>query len=113
MVQCVTAIALYVRRKRHDAVTHADQRVFELASTGVVSAIYCVGIEARLPPFGQTTPTTDSNERTAMDKMMIWLRDAVKRPLVAEQVKSPHGDSFLRNFLLCTTALKIQFVLSN
>lgn len=112
LVQCITAIALYVRRQKRDAVTHADQRVFKLASTGVVSAIYCIGIEARLPLFGQPSPSIATEERTMLDTMMVWLRDTVVRPLMSENVRFPHGESFVRNLMLCTVALEIQAIRS-
>lgn len=51
LTQCVCTMVLYHRRRVHGAITFADQRVFELGCSSVLTALLWLAVLAKLPPF--------------------------------------------------------------
>lgn len=101
-MQCIASIVLYARRRNRGAATFADEKIFELASTGLLLAMYCVAIAVKLPPFGQPAPTTTLDERSDIEEFVIACRDMVEVLFVVKGigkiVPGLHHRSFLWNF---------------
>ncbi|KAG4440437.1 hypothetical protein IFR05_004081 [Cadophora sp. M221] len=70
--QCIGAIILYHRRRQRGAVTHLDQRIFELACGGVIIGVLTLGTIMQLPIFRQSLPPYRS--RSMLERAIFWLR---------------------------------------
>ena len=107
LAQCIGTAVLYARRQSHHAVTFADQRVFELGCTGIITALYWLADTIELPPFSKSAPTA-SDATTALDKTMVMLRDCQAKPLLLTDDELPRLMSFLKNGAICFIILLIQ-----
>lgn len=107
--QCTMSIVLYVRRRNRGAATIADEKIFQLASTGLVTTMYAMGMALQIPPFGQPTPTASPEERTSMESFLISCRDTVQAPLAVKgagpKASGLHFESFMRNFWMAAFLL--------
>jgi hypothetical protein len=76
LVQCIGTIVLYSRRRARQAVTLADQRVFELGCTGLLTAMHWICILLNIPLFTDIAPRVNEQDRKPCDHVMIFLRDS-------------------------------------
>ncbi|KAF2469386.1 uncharacterized protein BDR25DRAFT_394380 [Lindgomyces ingoldianus] len=75
LAQCIGTIYLYRRRRLHDAVTAADQRVFELACSGTLTATLLLGNLLRIPIFVQHVPCPEHEEfRTTESRLSLFIQ---------------------------------------
>lgn len=74
LAQCIGSIFLCHRRRQHlpDAITIADQRVFELACGGLLVAVLTLGTVAKFPLFNTPIP----EEGTGLDVFVIQCRES-------------------------------------
>ncbi|KAH7393433.1 hypothetical protein BKA64DRAFT_676180 [Cadophora sp. MPI-SDFR-AT-0126] len=75
--QCIGAIVLYARRRKHDAVTHVDERIFELACGGLLVGILILGVTIRLQVFHRRIPDIP---RSRFETVIFWLRSCALSP---------------------------------
>ncbi len=61
--------------------TFADQRVFELGCTGILTALYWLAHTLELPPFSQPAPNLHQDAKSAYDKFILDMRDCQTPPL--------------------------------
>ena len=107
LAQCIGTTVLYARRRSHHAVTFADQRVFELGCTGIITALYWLADTIELPPFSKPTLAA-SDATTTLDKALVILRDCQAKPLLLADDDSPRLLSFFKNGAICFIILLIQ-----
>ena len=107
LAQCIGTAALYTRRRSHHAVTFADQRVFELGCTGIITALCWLADTMELPLFSKSTLAA-SDATTALDRALVILRDCQAKPLLLPDDDSPRLLSFFKNGAICFIILLIQ-----
>ena len=110
LAQCGGTVALFVRRRRHDAVTWADLRMLEVACTGILTAIYWMSIAARVPVYVQSIPAVSDEDKTDLDEIILRWRGHNPEP--AQHVWRTRLNRCLGNYYLCVVAfiLKVVFL---
>jgi hypothetical protein len=101
LTQCITTIYLYSRRVSRNAVTFADQRIFELACGGILTALLTLGFFCNIPPFSDVIPDPSDIIPSRAEDVVAFLRDP-PGPVHSRwgRLEHPTSAKFLANLLL-------------
>jgi hypothetical protein len=101
LTQCITTIYLYSRRVSRNAVTFADQRIFELACGGVLTALLTLGFFCNIPPFSEVIPDPSHIIPSRAEYVVAFLRDTPS-PVDSRwgRLKHPTWAKFFANLIL-------------
>ncbi|KAF4624747.1 hypothetical protein G7Y89_g13421 [Cudoniella acicularis] len=95
LAQCIGTIHLYQRRAQNNAVAKADSRFFQLACSGLVTAVLTLLTVAKEPPFAELVPniTREKGEEKGsfLDKRLIGIGD-ISAEAEAEVMRSYCAD---------------------
>ena len=102
ITQCVGSIFIYIRRRRHFAVTQLDEKVFGAALGGLVIGVLNICRSLSLPMFDEYVPSDhtaeDSDNKTALDRFALFCRDSCRKPLLAFNEFNEEYSHLLRFF---------------
>lgn len=101
LAQCIGAIFLYQRRQRKNAAAITDRIVFELACSGILTSLLALLFLAKVPIFSSPVPDIPEDQKTTLDRVVLYLRYTWKSSLVA--LTSPDGGNAIQPFLLSGT----------
>jgi hypothetical protein len=101
LAQCIGAIFLYQRRQRKNAAAITDRIVFELACSGILTSLLALLFLAKVPIFSSPVPDIPEDQKTILDRAVLYLRYTWKSSLVA--LTSPDGGNAYQPFLLSGT----------
>ena len=103
LTQCIGRIVLYARRKAHGAVTLADERIFELGCTGVLTALFWIANALELRPVSEAVPKARTVVGFA-DKAATFIRNYHAKPLEDGVIQI----SGIKHGLVCFVLLLVQ-----
>ncbi len=72
LAQCIGTICMYSRRRSQNAVTHADQLIFELACGGLLTAVLTSLFILRVPLVTQRAPRLGRDDMTALEQFIAY-----------------------------------------